>query len=114
MHRYVSLHNHDCYSIKDALAYPIDYLKIVKERGMKSFSQNNHGSMAGCFDFYDSAKEQGIKPILGGEFYFVEDKLIKSKETESRDHIILQAKNKKGYEKLLKLQYTSSILGFYY
>jgi DNA polymerase-3 subunit alpha len=113
MKNYVSLHNHDTYSIKDGLYYPKDYINHVKLNGMTAFAQTNHGTMAGVFDFYDTAKKLEIKPILGMEGYFVEDKLIKEKEKENKYHIILLAKNYNGYKSLLKATYNAAKYGFY-
>lgn len=110
MKSWVSIHNHDTYSLMDAIFYPKDYLQKAKQMGANAYAQTNHGTMSGCFDFYDNANKIGIKPILGQEAYFVDDKSSKDKPT----HIILLAKNKKGYESLLKAQYDGSKSGFYY
>jgi DNA polymerase-3 subunit alpha len=82
----------------------------MRERGCTAFSQTNHGNMSGVFDFYDSAHKFGIKPIIGMEAYFCEDKTSKEKPT----HIILLAKNLLGYKALLKSLYDSVKYGFYY
>jgi DNA-directed DNA polymerase III PolC len=65
MHRFCNTHLHTAFSIKDAIYFPEDYLKKIKESGGTSCAITDHGTMAGVFDFYDAAKEQGIKPILG-------------------------------------------------
>ena len=57
MERYTSLHNHDTYSLKDGMYKPIKYLEKVKEQGGIAYAQTNHGTLAGVFDFYDSAKK---------------------------------------------------------
>jgi DNA polymerase-3 subunit alpha len=114
LHKFVSLHNHDYYSIKDGIPSPIEYLTKAKEMGSVAFAQTNHGNMSGVFDFVDSANKVGIKPILGMEGYFVEDKNIKDKTKENRQHIILLAKNLQGYKTLLKSLYDSMKFGFYY
>jgi len=108
--KYISLHNHDTYSIKDGLYKPTDFLTRAKELGATAYAQTNHGTMAGVFDFYDSCQATGIKPILGVEAYFVDDKTSKDKPY----HILLLAKNLLGYKALLKAQYDACKLGFYY
>ena len=43
-------------------------------------------------EFYKYAKEKGVKPIIGQEFYIVEEASIKDKE-EERKHLIMLALN---------------------
>jgi DNA polymerase-3 subunit alpha len=92
--------------------------------GMKALALTDHGNMYGIKEFYDYVKkknkdlpeEQKIKPILGIETYCARrtrfDKVVK--EDGSGWHLILLAKNKKGYQNLCKLVSTSWIDGFYY
>lgn len=110
MKKFVSLHNHTTYSIKDGLYKPGDYIKKVQELGGTAYALTDHGTMAGCFDFYDSCKKLDIKPLLGLEAYFVDDKKTKDKP----QHILLLAKNLQGYKSLLKAQYDSCKNGFYF
>lgn len=110
MHKFVNTHLHTSYSVKDGLFFPMDYLKILREHSSTACSITDHGTMAGVFDFFDSASKVEIKPIIGGEFYHVDDKTTKDKPT----HIILLAKNLLGYKALLKSQYDSAKNGFYY
>jgi len=111
---YTSLHNHDTFSVLDGMYRPDVYIKKAKEMGMTAYAQTNHGSMSGFFEFYDACKEHEVKPIFGVEAYFVDDKTIKDKEHRKSKHIILLAKNKKGYLALLKLQFYAVKDGFYY
>ena len=60
--------------------------------------------MFGAFKFVAEAEKRGIKPIVGCEFYLVEDRHKKSfsrarGEKDKRYHQLLLAKNQKGYEK---------------
>jgi DNA polymerase III alpha subunit len=99
--------------VLDGIEYPEKYIKMVKERGGECVGISDHGTMSGTFDFYTQAVKQGVKPLLGAEFYFVDDINIKSKETENRSHILLIAKNMEGYRALLKSVYRSNTEGFY-
>ena len=124
MKQFTSLHNHDRYSMLDGLRPPEEFLTKAKEIGMTAYAQTNHGSMSGFFEFYDAAKKIGIKPIFGVEAYFVNNKLKKGEKVEvdgkektvyeKPRHIVLLAKNIKGYKKLLKAQYHACKDGFYY
>jgi len=114
MKNFVSLHNHDTFSVQDGLSRPIKFLRKAKDMGMTAFAQTNHGSMSGFFELYDAAKEVGIKPIFGTEGYFVDNNEVRGKDSEKPKHIIVLAKNKEGYKKLLKAQFDAVKKGFYY
>lgn len=74
--------------------------------------------MFGCFSFVKEAKANGLKPILGCEFYLVPDRhrhsFAKSAgEKDERYHQLLLAKNQTGYENLSKLCSLGFIEGLY-
>ncbi len=69
--QWVSLHQHTGYSLLDSSAKIPDLIKRTKELGMDSIAITDHGVMYGCVEFYQEAKEQGIKPIIGCEIYVV-------------------------------------------
>lgn len=85
---------------------------------MAAVALTDHGSMFGIKDFHETCKKNDIKPILGVETYvasrgiFYKDK--SEKEDRSGDHLILLAKNEKGYRNLLKLVTIANTEGFYY
>ncbi len=62
--------------------------------------------MFGVFRFVAEANNHGIKPIVGCEFYLVEDRHQQQFTKEKKDkryHQLLLAKNEKGYQNLSKL-----------
>ena len=44
-------------------------MKHLKKVGMSSVAITDHGNMYGAIEFYKSALERGIKPIIGIETY---------------------------------------------
>ena len=109
---YAILHAHDTYgSIGDSTLYIKDYIKKAKQLGIKSLAITNHGSMSTFLDFYNAARETGINPIIGCEFYYVDNISIKDKE---RYHLILLAKDYNGLQNLIRLHNAASEQGFYY
>jgi DNA polymerase-3 subunit alpha len=87
---------------------------------MNALAITDHGSLSGHREFYRSAKEKGIKPILGLEGYMcadISDKRDKSERTGQQDlvynHIILLAKNQKGLENLNKISEIAWTDGFF-
>lgn len=114
--RWVSLHQHTGYSLLDSSAKIPDLIKRTKELGMDSIAITDHGVMYGCVEFYQEAKEQGIKPIIGCEIYVVPKSMhikVNDKENDIY-HLVLLVKNEKGYENLMKIVSKASIEGFYY
>ncbi len=110
---FVHLHNHSHYSTLDGLSKPKDMIKAAKDLGQTAMAITDHGNMMGVIEFYKEAKKAGIKPIIGSEFYIVENRKIKDRH-ERRNHLILLAKNIKGYENLIKLSSESNINHFYH
>jgi len=69
--------------------------------------------MYGAIEFYQKCKKANIKPIIGIEKYITSGNL-KEKKKEKLYHLILLAKNNKGYKNLLKLTTIAHLDGFYY
>ena len=116
MSNFTHLHVHTQYSLLDGAANIKTLIKRVKELGMKSLAITDHGNMFGVKLFHDVAKKEGIKPILGCEMYVARNGLENKDEKGDRsgDHLVVLAKNKIGYQNLVKLVSLSWIEGFYY
>ena len=117
---YVGLHVHTHYSLFDGIATPQEYVDRASKLGMNALAITDHGSLSGHREFYRSAKEKSIKPILGLEGYMcadISDKRDKSERTGQQDlvynHIILLAKNQKGLENLNKISEIAWTDGFF-
>ena len=96
------LHCHTEYSTLDGQAKIKELIAKIKEDNQEFIAITDHGSMAGHFDFEKECIEQGIKPILGCEFYMSYSNNA-SKE-DSGYHIIVFAKDEIGLRNLYKLQ----------
>jgi DNA polymerase-3 subunit alpha len=93
-----------------------DLPKRAKELGMKAIALTDHGVMFGAVQFFQECQKEGIKPIIGCEVY-VAPRSRFQKETGIDDkyyHLILLAKNKIGYQNLIKLVSLSYTEGYYY
>ena len=109
---YAILHAHDTYgSIGDSTLYIKKYIKKAKELGIQSLALTNHGSLSSFVDFYNEARAANINPIIGCEFYYVDDITVKDK---TRYHLILLAKDNVGLQNLIQLHNIASSEGFYY
>jgi DNA polymerase-3 subunit alpha len=113
---FTHLHVHSQYSILDGAASIKGLVAKAKSDGMTALAITDHGAMFGVKEFYDVCRREGIKPILGCETYVatrtIHDK--NDKVDRSGDHLILLAKNLKGYRNLVKLISKASTDGFYY
>ena len=113
---FTHLHVHSHYSLLDGLGKIEDLLARAKELGMKSLALTDHGTMYGAVEFYQKAKEQGVRPIIGCEMYVTPGDMESKqpKLDEKRYHLVLLAKNEKGYKNLMKLVTEAHLRGFYY
>ena len=62
----------------------------------------DHGNLHGAIEHYKACKTHGIKPILGFEAYFVDDRNGTAPRYE-RNHLTLLAENDAGFRNLVKL-----------
>jgi DNA polymerase III subunit alpha len=110
------LHVHTQYSILDGASNIASLIDKVKALGMDSVAITDHGNMFGAKEFHNYATKKGIKPIIGCEIYVAKSSLNEKsvKEDRSGDHLILLAKNYKGYKNLIKLVSIAWTKGFYY
>lgn len=120
---FVHLHLHSQYSLLDG-ANRIDRLvKQVKKLGMDAVAVTDHGNLHGAVEFYNRAKAEGIKPILGIEAYVAPDINGRSSDRTNREftgvsdggfHLVLLAENQQGWQNLLKLSSDAYLNGFYF
>ena len=110
------LHVHTQYSILDGASSIPVLIDKAKMLGMEAIAITDHGNMFGVKEFHSTATKKGVKPIIGCEIYVAKRSIseVNVKEDRSGDHLILLAKNLKGYKNLIKLVSTAWIKGFYY
>ncbi|QGY39067.1 DNA polymerase III subunit alpha [Pseudodesulfovibrio cashew] len=119
MAEFVHLHVHTEYSLLDGAIRIKDLLSRAKDLGMPAVAITDHGSMYGAVAFYMAAMDMGIKPIIGCEVYVApgdvdeEDAHLK-KNKPGGYHLVLLAKNQRGYKNLIKIVSGGYLDGFYY
>ncbi len=115
MPSYIPLHVHSMYSLLDGLSKPSQIADRCKEINVKSCALTDHGNIAGSIKFYTEMKKNGIKPILGCELYICnEDASIQEKTNKSLSHLLVLAKNLKGWKNLIQIVSESNRPEFYY
>src|SRR5690606_11253976 len=66
---FVHLHVHSEYSMLDGAARVKPLMEAVAQQGMPAIAVTDHGNTFGAFDFWSSARDAGVKPIIGIEAY---------------------------------------------
>jgi len=111
---FTHLHLHTLYSLLDGAIRLPDLMKSCAATGMKSVAVTDHGNMFGVVNFYQEAKKQGIKPIIGFEAYVAGEKGMGDKSQRVGHHLVLLAQNDAGYRNLRYLSTKAFTDGFYY
>ncbi|MBN2482326.1 MAG: DNA polymerase III subunit alpha [Bacteroidales bacterium] len=113
---FTHLHVHTQYSILDGASDIQTLLEKVKNDNMSALAITDHGNMFGVKEFHNEATRMGIKPILGCEVYVA--RRSRHDKTEKIDasgfHLVLLAKNRQGYQNLIKLVSYGWTEGYYY
>lgn len=115
--QFVHLHLHTQYSLLDGANQLDPLFRQVKAFGMPAVAMTDHGNLFGAIDFYQKAKAQGVKPIIGCEAYLAPGSRRQREGLLAHNdyfHLILLATNQTGYHNLIKLSSKAYLEGFYY
>lgn len=123
MPKFSHLHVHTQFSLLDGAADVSKLFKKAVADNMPALAMTDHGNMFGAFKFVAEAGKHNtpdnpnkIKPIVGCEFYLVEDRHKRQFTKDDKDvrcHQVLLAKNSEGYKNLVKLCSLGFIEGLY-
>ena len=119
---FVHLHVHSQYSILDGQAPVKALVDKAIANGMRGMAITDHGNMFGIKEFHDyvgklnkkRGEDEKFKPIFGCEVYVANKD--RHEHIDKRDigrHLILLAKNLKGYKNLIKIVSHGWTEGFY-
>lgn len=112
--KFVHLHVHSHYSLLDGAAPVKAIVEAAKQFNMPAVCITDHGNMFAAIELYQSAIKKGLKPIFGFEAYLTPKSRTLRDHNLPLYHLVLLAKNHKGYENLLKLSSIGYTEGFYY
>ncbi len=131
---FVHLHNHSQFSVLQSTISIKDLVTSTAKHNMNAVALTDHANMMGAFHFVKEVKNHNriikeqnedalkkgespvgleIKPIIGCEFFVCEDHLNKSHKDYGYQ-IVMLAKNKNGYQNLVKMASIAYTDGFYY
>ena len=117
---YIHLHNNSQFSVLQSTSKIADLVKKTAEFNMSAVAITDKANMMGAFHFYraiknynDQNNDRPIKPIIGCELNVCENHLDKSHRDDGFQTVFL-AKNKIGYQNLIKMCSKGYTDGFYY
>ncbi|MBO9151872.1 DNA polymerase III subunit alpha [Chitinophaga sp. GCM10012297] len=126
--KFSHLHVHTQFSLLDGAADIKQLYKKAMADNMPALAITDHGNMFGAFQFVAEAynnklnpedpkdKRLKVKPIVGCEFYLVENRHKRQFTREEKDmryHQVLLAKDDQGYKNLIKLCSLGYMEGLY-
>ena len=107
------LHVHSEYSLLDG-ACKIDKLAArAAEFGQPALGLTDHGVMNGSVELFKACQKHGVKPILGLEAYFVDDRHASARAKIERNHLTLLAADDEGFRNLVKLSSAGFLEGLH-
>lgn len=106
--QFCHLHVHSMYSFLDGVSTPEGIVQRAVENGQPGIALTDHGYMFGTFKFYEAARDAGIRPVMGLEFYVVDDVTARYKDGQGNlrrfeYHLTVLASNQQGWENLCTL-----------
>src|SRR5213595_3717339 len=115
---FVHLHTHSEYSLLDGANRIPELLDRVQALGMDSLAITDHGNLHGSWQFYSEAPARKLRPILGFEAYLAFGDRHKRERPPPEapgaySHLVLLARNRTGYQNLVKLSSIGFLEGFY-
>src|SRR5580692_6665802 len=115
---FVHLHLHTEYSLLDGACRLDRLMERAHELKFPALAITDHGVLYGAVDFYQAARDKGIKPIIGCEVYVApgsrHDKKTSAGGRDVYNHLVLLARDETGYKNLVKLVTKAHLEGYYY
>ena len=111
---FVHLHNHSDYSLLDGASPISAMVKKAAHLEMPALALTDHGSMFGAIEFYNEARKAGVKPLVGMEAYVTRGSLTDRDPKDTAHHLVLLARDERGFKNLMRLSSLAYLEGFYY
>jgi DNA polymerase III subunit alpha len=106
----VHLHVHSEYSLLDGACKIRKLAERAAELEMPALGLTDHGVMNGAVEHYKACRDAGIKPILGLEAYYVDNRALRG--AGERNHLTLVARSDQGFRNLVELTSAGFLEGF--
>ena len=110
---FVHLHNHSDYSLLDGASPIPRMVQRAAELHMPALALTDHGVLFGAMEFYQEASKAGVKPIVGIEAYVTRGNRA-DRTRDTAHHLVLLARDERGFHNLMRLSSLAFLEGFYY
>jgi DNA-directed DNA polymerase III PolC len=97
----IPLHVHSTYSLLEGVITIEQIVDKAVEYGLKAIALTDINGMHGLIHFYKTAKEKGIKPILGA--YVDEPSDLSADKAGKKTYAVFLAKNLEGYADICRI-----------
>jgi DNA polymerase III subunit alpha len=108
---FAHLHVHSEYSVLDGACRIDSLAERAAAFDQPALALTDHGVMNGAVEHYKACRKHGIKPIIGLEAYFVDDRASEAVRYE-RNHLTLLAQSDEGMRNLVKLSSAGYLEGY--
>jgi len=106
------LHVHSEYSLLDGACNTASIVERAAAFGQPAVALTDHGVMNGAVELFKAARKHGVKPIVGLEAYFVDDRGVREGKVE-RNHLTLLAESDEGLRNLVRLSSAGFLEGLH-
>ncbi len=114
---FVHLHCHSEYSLLDGANRIEDLIRRAQELEQPALAITDHGNMHAAWEFQEKTRKAGLRPIIGMEAYVATgDRRLKARPGPGLRpyyHLVLLARDRVGYQNLIKLSSIGYTEGFY-
>lgn len=116
---FVHLHVHSQYSLLESTIRIKKLCERAQKLEMPAVALTDSGNLFGAAEFYFTAKDYDVKPLIGLDAYIApKGRTVKGEDRDAAQmpnrRIVLLAQNHKGYQNLCKLSSIGYQEGFYY
>jgi DNA polymerase-3 subunit alpha len=111
---FVHLHNHSSYSLLKAMLTFDEMCKQAAEWAMPAVAMTDYGNLHGAYEFFQTAKKHGVKPIVGLDITLVDGDARERTKKYPSYALVLLAENNEGLRNLYQICSKAQTEGFYY
>lgn len=110
MNRFIHLHTHTVHTRGNSTLAVDALVRRTYEYGMSATAMVDSGTVAGFEEFTVACRKSGVRPIYGCGFYLAAGS---HRAPIGRSHLVLLARNERGFQNLIRLDGRARVEGFH-